>query len=72
MEREQGAQHSEADEDEGEEHLLDVDGNAVVGGNGRQFEGIGAAVEAVEEVDAQQAENEQRGASHQHEGELHG
>ena len=68
VEREQGPEDSETDEDEGEEYLLDVGGNIVLGGNLGDNHGVGPA----EEVDAEDADDEQRRASHKHEGKLHG
>ena len=72
MEWEQGAQHTESDEDEGEEQVLNVARNAVIGCNRGQFEGVRATIETIEVIDAQQAEDEQSRSSHQHERKLHG
>ena len=68
MEGEQGPEHAKADEDEGEEDVLDIVGDVVVGRNLHHVHGRGT----VEEVDAEDAEDEQGGASHEHQGELHG
>ena len=71
VEREQGSQHTEADEDEGEEDVLYPAGDGVGCSNRRQFERVVAAILAVEEVDTQQTENQQGRASHQHECQFH-
>ena len=68
MEGEQGAQHTETDEDEGEEHLLDVDGDIVHSSYLVDVHG-GSTTEV---VDAQQTDNQQGGTSHQHQRQLHG
>ena len=72
VEREESSQHTESDEDEGEEDVLDICGNSVIGSNRGQLEGVAATVLAVEEIDTQQSEDQQGRASHQHQRELHG
>ena len=73
VEREQGSQHTEADEDEGEEGILNGHRNGVRRlGDGVDVHGEHAAVDAVEVVDAEDAKDEQGRAAHQHQGQLHG
>ena len=68
VEREQGSKNTETDEDEGEENLLDIDGNVVFLGYLEHVH----RVTATEVEDAKQSEDKQCGASHEHQGELHG
>ena len=68
VEREQGTQHTEADEDEGEEHLLNLNGDIVHSSNLVDVHRRSAA----EEVDAKNTDNQQGRTTHQHECQLHG
>ena len=68
MEGEQGAQHTETNEDEGEEHLLNSYGNIVHSSNLVDVHRGSTA----EVVDAQNADNQEGRASHQHQRQLHG
>ena len=73
MEGEQSAQHTETDEDEGEESTLDVGRNEMRGlGNLIYVHRIHTTILAIEIVDAEQAQNQECRATHQHQGELHG
>ena len=58
MEREQGSQHTKADEDEGEEDVLDPTRDGVVSSDRGQFERVVTTVLAIEEVDTQQTKNQ--------------
>ena len=68
MEGEQSTQHTKTDENEGEEYLLDVNGNVMLGGNFRDNHRVGSAVE----VDAENTEDEQGRTSHEHQRQFHG
>ncbi len=68
MEREHGSKYTETDEDEGEEHLLNLHRDIVHGGNLVDIHGRGTT----KVVDAQDTNNEQSRASHQHQRQLHG
>ena len=72
MEWEQGAQHTESDEDEGEEDVLNITRNTVISCNRCEFEGVRTAIDAIEVVNTQQSENQQGRTSHQHQRQLHG
>ena len=68
MEGEQSTQHTEADENEGEENLLDVNGDVMLGGNLRDNHRVGSAIE----VDTENTEDEQGRTSHEHQRQFHG
>ena len=68
MEGEQSTQHTESDEDEGEERILNLLGNVVHSSN---LVDIHRGVTA-EVVDTQHAENQQSRTTHQHQRQLHG
>ena len=68
VEREQSTQHTKSDEDEREEHLLDSYGDVVQSGNLVDIHRGGTT----EEVDAQNTDDQQGRASHEHERQLHG
>ena len=68
VEREHGTEHTKSDKDEGEEHLLNFNGNVVQGCNLKHIHGGGTR----EEIDAQDSQNEQCRTTHEHERELHG
>ena len=68
MEGEKGTQHTEADEDEGEEHLLCLHGDVVHLCNLQYVHRCGTA----EEIDAEDADDEEGRTTHQHQRELHG
>ena len=72
VEWEQCTQHTESDEDEWEEDVLDVTRNAVVSCDCGQLKGVVAAVDTIKVVDTQQSKDQQGRASHQHQGQLHG
>ena len=72
MEWEQSTQHTESDEDEWEEDILDITRNTVISCDSGKLECVRATVDTVEVVDTQQSENQQGRTSHQHQGKLHG
>ena len=73
VEREEGSEHTETDEHHGEEHLLQVYGNeARCGGYLGDVHRISAAERPVEEVDAQDADDEQCRTAHEHQRQFHG
>ena len=71
VEWEQSTQHTESDEDEWEEDILDVTRNTMISCDGSQLECIVTAIDTIEVIDTQQSENQQGGASHQHQSKLH-
>ena len=68
VEGEEGTQHAEADERQGEPDALLLDGDVVQVGNLQQVHRRGARAE----VDAQDADQQEGGAAHQHQRQLHG
>ena len=68
MEGEQSTQHTETNEDEGEEHLLNSYGNIVHSSNLIDVHRGSTA----EVIDAKDTDNQEGGTSHQHQRQLHG
>ena len=72
MEREQRTKNTETDKDEREEDLLNKCRNSIGSSDLHDRHGIGATILTVEEVDAKDADDQQRGSSHEHQRQLHG
>ena len=72
VEWEQGTKNAKANEDEGEEHLLNGNRDGMELSNLHDAHCISATVLTIEEVDTKNTYDEQGGTAHQHQGKLHG